>query len=202
MSENLDDDFQLAVDAPKLSLRDYQHDCLAAIEAGWKQFNRQLCVLAGGCGKTVLFSHLAKTEVDRAGRVLILAHTDELLDQAADKLRRSTGLEAEKEKAEDHAGPYAQVVIASIQTLSREGRLRSFPDNHFTLVIVDEAHRSLSPSYLRVLNYFHFGQESLEEGWEAPPPGVPYEPRCRATGWTATASRGDKRSLGEWYQAV
>lgn len=203
MSENIDDDyFQLSTDTPKLNLRDYQHACLAAIEAGWGQFTRQLCVLAGGCGKTVLFSNLAKTEVDKGGRVLILAHTDELLDQAADKLLRSTGLAAEKEKAEDHAGPYAQIVIASIQTLSREGRLRGFTDNHFTLVIVDEAHRSLSPSYLRVLNYFHFGQESLADGWEAPPPGVPYQHRCRATGWTATASRGDKRSLGEWYQTV
>lgn len=195
--ENLDDP-----PTALLELRDYQTLCLEKTAAASREFSRLLNVLAGGGGKTVLFSNLAREEVANAGRVLILAHTDELLDQAADKLRLSTGLEAEKEKAEDHAGPYAQIVIASIQTLSREGRLRSFVDNHFTLVIVDEAHRSLSPSYLRVLNYFHFGQDSLTEGWEAPPPGVPYPHRCRVIGWTATASRGDKRSLGEFYQTI
>ena len=196
--ENLDEDPPVL----EMILRDYQHECLAKLDAGWREFNRQLCVLAGGCGKTVLFSNVAKTEVERGGRVLILAHTDELLEQAIDKLRRSTGLEAEKEKAGDRAGPYARIVIGSIQTLSRADRLTSFPPDHFTLVVVDEAHRSLSPSYLRVLNYFHFGVESLQEGWEAPPAGVPYQSHARVVGWTATASRGDKRSLGEFYQSI
>ena len=151
---------------------------------------------------TVLFSNVTKEEVDAGGRVLILAHTDELLEQAMDKLMKSTGLEADKEKAEDHASPYAPIVIASVQTLSREGRLTAYPDDHFTLVIVDEAHRSLSPSYLRVLNYFHFGQESLVEGWTPPLPGEPYRPKAKVVGWTATNSRGDKRSLGEFYQSI
>lgn len=131
---------------------------------------------------------------------MILAHTDELLEQAIDKLHRTTGLLAAKEKAGDTASPYASVVVASIQTLSRENRLRGFPDDHFSLVIVDEAHRSLAPSYQRVLNYFHFGKESLDEGWKAPEPGMPYQPKARVLGVTATPDRGDKRTLGEFFQ--
>jgi superfamily II DNA or RNA helicase len=151
---------------------------------------------------TVIFSRLASDEVQRGGRVLILAHTDELLEQAIDKLRRSTGLDADKEKADDHASPFATVVVASIQTLARESRLLGFADNHFTLVICDEAHRSLAKSYLRVMNYFHFGAESLAPEWVAPEPGMPYEHKARVLGVTATASRGDKRSLGEFYQRI
>ena len=195
---DLDDDSPPRI----MRLRDYQQDCLAAVRKAWDQFSRQLCVLAGGCGKTVLFSNVAQEEIQAGGRVLILAHTDELIEQAMDKLTKATGLEADKEKAEDRASSHARVVVGSIQTLSREGRLVSFPDNHFSLVIVDEAHRSLSPSYLRVLNYFHFGSESLAEGWEPPAAGVPYQHKARLIGWTATNSRGDKRSLGEIYQSI
>lgn len=195
-----DDPIFDAPPVPAFQLRDYQDDCLAAIEQGWKEFSRLLIVLATGTGKTVLFSRECQITVSQGGKVLILAHTDELLEQAIDKLSRSTGLVAAKEKASDTASPYASVVVASVQTLSRENRLRGFPDDHFSLVIVDEAHRCLAPSYQRVLNYFHFGKESLDEGWLAPVPGVPYEHKARVLGVTATADRGDKRTLGEFFQ--
>lgn len=202
--DDLDDSLPLALaEAPRaIELREYQVACLDSIEAGWKQFNRQLCVLAGGLGKTVLFSSLAKLEIARGGRVLILAHSDELIEQARDKLFRSTGLEADIEKAEQHASPFADVVIASVQTLSREGRLLGFSDDHFTLLNIDEAHRSLAPMFIKVMNYFHFGAESLLEDWKAPEPGMPYKHKARVVGWTATNSRGDKRSLGEFFQNV
>lgn len=151
------------------------------------------------CGKTIIFSKVAQREISRGGRVLILAHTDELLEQAIDKLNRSTGLVAEKEKADDHATIYSQVVVGSIQTLARIARLTGFADNHFTLVICDEAHRSLANSYQRVLRYFHFGNNSLAEGWVMPEPGMDYVARAKVLGVTATADRGDKRTLGEFY---
>lgn len=191
----------LAAPAPgNFVLRDYQVDALATLREGWKQFRRQLAVMATGCGKTVIFSQCAAEEVTAGGRVLILAHTDELLDQAADKLRRSTGLEAEKEKAEHHASLFASVVVGSVQTLSRDKRLTEWPDNHFSLVIVDEAHRSLAKSYQKVLRYFHFGAASLSDDWVFPEVGTEYQTRARILGVTATADRGDKRSLGEFYE--
>lgn len=196
-----DDPLILDDDAPPaFKLREYQQECLAAIEEGWKKYSRLLAVLSTGAGKTVIFSHVAQREVNAGGRVLILAHTDELLEQAIDKLQRATGLEADKEKADSHASPFAKVVVASIQTLSRDNRLTSFADDHFSLVICDETHRALAKSYQKVLNYFHFGAASLAPEWKAPSPQTPYQHKARCLGVTATPERSDKRSLGEFYQ--
>lgn len=51
--------------------------------------------------------------------MLVLAHRDELLDQARDKISRAVGLAAEKEKAEERATLDSRVVVGSVQTLSR-----------------------------------------------------------------------------------
>lgn len=202
MIETIDFDFDAPVAGKKIKLRDYQQECVASVAAGWAEATRQLVVMAGGLGKTVCFSEVANREVAAGGKVLILAHTDELLEQAIDKLHRSTGIEASKEKASDRASPFASVVIASVQTLSRDNRLTSFSDSQFQLVIIDECHRSLSASYLKVIRYFHYGAESLHPDWQEPPAGAPYQHKARILGVTATASRGDKRSLGELYQRV
>jgi len=151
---------------------------------------------------TIIFSQVAREMVAAGGRVLILAHTEELLDQAADKLERSTGLVSEREKAAESASLQASVVIASVQTLTKHTRLCGFPDDHFALVVVDEAHRSLAPSYLKILNYFHFGRQSLAADWKAPAVGEPYAHKAKILGVTATPDRGDKRSLGRFYQRI
>lgn len=184
---------------PAFKLRDYQQDCIAAIEAGWLTQSRLLVVIGTGGGKTVIFSHVAKGVVEAGGKVLIIAHTDELLEQAIDKLKRSTGLEADKEKADSRASPYAPVVVASVQSLSRTDRLLGFSDDHFALVICDEVHRSLAKSYLKILSYFHFGAESLAPEWKMPSPVVNHPHKARILGVTATPDRGDKRSLGEFF---
>lgn len=184
------------------NLRDYQVECLDAVREGWKEASRQLIVLAGGLGKTILAAYLAKEEIANGGRVLFLAHTEELIDQAQDKFLRGAGVESDKEKADCHASPHASCVVASVQTLARINRLTGFSDDHFTLIIIDEAHRGLSPSHLRVKSYFHWGAESLAEGWQPPEPGIPYQHKAKVLGVTATPSRGDKRSLGEFYQKV
>jgi len=187
--------------APTVTLRPYQIDCLNAIREGWKSFSRTIAVLATGAGKTVIFSHVAKEEVENGGRVLIIAHTDELLEQAIDKLRKTTGTEAEKEKADERASPYAKVVVASIQSMARTNRLISFSDDHFSLVIVDESHRSLAKSYLKTMAYFHLGAHSLSEDFKMPKVDEPFEFKARVLGVTATSDRGDKRNLGEFFQS-
>jgi superfamily II DNA or RNA helicase len=157
---------------------------------------------------TVLFSSIAADEVAvetaeevaRGGKVLIVAHTEELLDQAADKLTRVTGIVSEREKAEEYASTGAAVVIASIQTLSKDERLTAFPPDHFSLVIVDECHRILARSYLKVVYYFHFGEASLDESWVMPEPGAAYKRGARVLGFTATDDRGDRRSLGQIFE--
>lgn len=184
----------------QFALRDYQNDCLGSISDAWTEFSRILAVLGTGCGKTIIFSRVASAEVGKGNRVLILAHTDELLEQAMEKLHFSTGLRAEKEKAGQFASMDAAVVVASVQTLSRENRLARFAPDHFALVIVDEAHRSLAASYQKIVRYFHFGADALRPDWVQPEPGAEYQAFARILGVTATADRGDKRSLGEFYQ--
>lgn len=180
-------------------LRDYQQAAVTAVEEGWKTQSRLLIVLGTGGGKTVVFAEIARREVERGGKVLILAHTDELLEQAIDKLHRAVGLHAEKEKADERASPFASVVVASVQTLHRDARLTSFSHDHFSLVIVDETHRALAKSYQKILAWFHFGPDSLKPDWKIPSPVVNHPHFARVLGVTATPDRGDRRNLGEFY---
>jgi superfamily II DNA or RNA helicase len=182
-----------------MTLRDYQKRAILAVEDGWATYKRQLVVMATGTGKTVTFSKIAQDEVRRGRKVVIVCHTEELIAQAADKLLRCTGIVAGIEKADEYASASDSVVVASIQTLSRENRLLGFPQDHFGLVIIDECHRSLSVTHLRVINYFHFGERSLDPDWVAPLPGEPCERFARILGFTATADRGDRRNLGQIY---
>jgi len=179
-----------------MSLRDYQSEC---VESTIEKFNegkrKLLAVLPTGGGKTIIFSHLAKKNLDgcfwgkpadshfkipQPGRTLILAHREELIDQAIEKLWNSTGIEAGREKAEDKAELSAPVVVASIQTLIREKRRSRWPADHFSLIVVDEAHHVLADSYQNVLGYF--------------------DPFARILGVTATPDRGDRRNLGKYFE--
>ena len=181
------EDYEIIEDTPALSpsaaawtYRDYQRRSFVAVDAAFEKHRRILVVQATGTGKTVLFTYLANQRVKGGKKVLILAHAEELLDQAADKLLKSTGLVAQKEKAHDHASLNDPVVVASVATLRRETRLKSWAADHFDLIIVDEAHRSKAKSYETILGYFT-GQ---------------------VLGVTATADRGDKKSLADIYETL
>lgn len=134
-------------------LRDYQLECVEMIEAAVARgVKRQLAVLPTGGGKTIVFSEIVRRRAHKP--TLILAHRDELLQQARDKLisvapelSMSTGL---VKAGNNEVG--APVVIASIQTLARESRLMQLPQ-HFGTVIVDEGHHAVADSYQRVLDY-------------------------------------------------
>ena len=76
-----------------MQLRPYQSEAVTAIRREWSEGKqRTLLVLPTGGGKTVVMSKVAEGAVREGGRVLIMAHRGELLTQAADKLRRVTGL--------------------------------------------------------------------------------------------------------------
>lgn len=158
--------------------RQYQLDALSAIDFAFAESSRVLASLPTGAGKTCIFSWLAERR--QPERVLILAHREELIDQAIKKLHTATGIVAEKEKAEFSASLDAQVVVASVQTMIR--RLDKWPSDHFGLVVADEAHHSISDSWQRVLNHFDGHADVL--------------------GVTASADRGDKRNLGEYYERI
>lgn len=160
--------------------RPYQSDCVTANEAAFVECNRVLDVLPTGAGKTIIFSFEAQKLQQRGQKTLILAHREELIDQAIAKLKAATGIQAEKEKAEFHASLKAPVVVASIQTMQR--RLDKWPKDHFGLVVCDEAHHVLADSWQQVVSHFH--------------------DFARVLGVTATADRGDAKNLGQYFQKV
>ena len=189
--------------APReFTLRPYQHACLAAVEAGWKEFSRLLVDMPTGSGKTTVFAALAKLNHEMGGKTLVLANRDRLVRQTADRIQKETGIDAEIEMADERASPYAPIVVASVQTLANHTRLTSFPDDHFSLIVPDEAHHSGAPTWAKVLNYFNIGAESLAEDWEHPVPGVPFKHKAKVCGVTATPDLGARKSLGEWYQSL
>ena len=166
-----------------MELRPYQQEAINAIEEQWESgTNRTLLVLPTGCGKTIVFCKLTERLVSKGKRVLIMAHRGELLDQAADKLLKSTGLRCAVEKADSSClGSWFRVVVGSVQTLMREKRLDQFNPGYFDSIIVDEAHHCLSDSYQRVLEHFSEAQ---------------------VLGVTATPDRGDMRNLGQYFESL
>lgn len=166
-----------------MELRPYQSEAISAIKNQWESGNnRTLLVLPTGCGKTIVFCKLTEDQVREGKRVLILAHRGELLDQAADKMLKSTGLHCAVEKAEESClGSWFRVVVGSVQTLMREKRLSGFDPNYFDVIIIDEAHHCLSDSYQRVLEHFKNAQ---------------------VLGVTATPDRGDMRNLGQYFESL
>lgn len=163
--------------------RQYQIEAQAAIQDEWDKGNkRTLIVLPTGTGKTIVFCYLAEDVVRQGGRVLILAHRGELLEQAADKMQRTTGLGCSVEKAEQTCfDDWNRITVGSVQSLMRPKRLAKFAPDYYTHIIIDEAHHALAESYQRVLAHF---QDAL------------------VLGVTATPDRGDMRELGQYFNSL
>ena len=166
-----------------MELRPYQQEAKDAVFEQWDNgIRKTLLVLPTGCGKTIVFAKVTEDCVRKGGRVLILAHRGELLDQAADKLKKTTGLNSAIEKAESSClGSWFRVVVGSVQTLMREKRLGQFPEDYFNTIIIDEAHHCISDSYQKVLKHF---------------------PEAHVLGVTATPDRGDMRNLGQYFESL
>ena len=166
-----------------MQLRPYQQEAHDAIMNKWEGgADKLLLVLPTGTGKTIVFSAVTNDCVKQGKRVLILAHRGELLEQAADKLQKSTGLGCAVEKAESSCfGSWFRVVVGSVQSLMRDTRLKKFPEDYFGAIVVDEAHHCISDSYQKVLQHF---------------------PRAKVLGVTATPDRGDMRDLGTYFEQI
>ncbi len=166
-----------------MELRPYQQEARTAIQQEWQEGRKKtLLVLPTGCGKTIVFSKVIEDRVRMGERVLVLAHRGELLDQASDKLEKSTGLKTATEKADQTSvGSFLRVVVGSVQTMQREKRLSKFPSDYFNTIVVDEAHHCISDGYQFVLN--HFEQSNV-------------------LGVTATPDRGDMRNLGSYFESL
>lgn len=165
-----------------MQLRPYQKEAVDAVLEEWANgVAKTLLVLPTGCGKTVVFAKVAEACVGSGGRVLVLAHRAELLEQAADKIEKVTGLGCAVEKAEQTAeGTWFNITVGSVQSFN-PARLERISPNTYTHIIIDEAHHTLAATYMRILSHFS---------------------GSRVLGVTATADRGDQRELGSVYQTL
>lgn len=166
--------------------RPYQVDAIKALTAGWTGLNNRLAVvLPTGAGKTVVFANLIGQMLDELDgqRALVIAHREELIQQAADKVRavrpdlRVGIVKAERDEHQD-----VDVIVASIQTLAVERRRNAIQD--IGLIIVDECHHAAARTYMDVLR--HFG------AWR----GIP------VAGFTATMTRTDGGLAEVWQEVV
>lgn len=147
--------------------RPYQQECLDIIEQ--LDPGAYLVVMATGLGKTYIFTH-----IKRKGRVLILSHREELVHQPEKYYDCSFGVERAEESSDGE-----EVISASVQTLIH--RLDKFKPDDFDIIITDEAHHAVAPSYQKIYAYFR--------------------PRLHL-GFTATPNRADNAKLGNIYSKV
>lgn len=177
-----------------MQLRPYQNDAVRGICEKLASNRSTVAVLATGLGKTVVFSEVIRRAIQREGRrAIVLAHREELITQAADKIRQVTGLEAAIEMGDLRSNEQSMygvssVVVSSIQTQvagkSERKRMHRFRNDHPWLVVVDECHHAPSASYKKVIDHYMS------------------HPDSKLLGVTATPDRLDKRALAQVFDTV
>ena len=150
-----------------LRLRDYQKECIDLINK--LEPGAYLIQMATGCGKTATF-----TNIKRKGRVLVLAHREELVTQPVKYYDCPVGIEMANRISNGEP-----VVIASVQSIIH--RLEKFKPDDFDMIITDEAHHAAANSYKKIYEYF--------------------KPRLHL-GFTATPNRGDNVRLDDVFQKI
>lgn len=151
-----------------ITLRDYQQECIDKITQARQ--GKHLVQMATGLGKTVTFAN-----IPRQGRMLILSHREELVNQPLKYFNCTKGIEM----AKNHTNGTEDVVSASVQTMVH--RLDSFDPCDFDIIIVDEAHHAAALSYKKVINHF--------------------TPRM-LLGFTATPNRADSAKLNDVFDDI
>lgn len=182
----------------ELHLREYQREAIDAVFRAWADgMQRPALVLPTGAGKTVVFASLIKEFRRRpvslisenyvpGSRVIVLAHRDELVDQAIAKIRAiAPDLSVGKVKAGDNDYD-ADVMVCSVQTLASLGRRSQLVHMQDTygnigLIITDECHHAAAATYKKIYAAF---------------------PKALQLGVTATMARGDGVGLGKVWDDV
>ena len=175
-----------------MKLRPYQEEAVRETIAAVKAGDSALLVLATGCGKTVCFAAMIDELLrEEPGKIaVVLAHREELIRQAVDKIERLTCRQCAIEMGEltaDIGQTFRRidVVVSTIQTQNsgHPPRMQRFNPEEVAVVIVDESHHAVSPSYRAVIDYYRAGGAKL-------------------IGVTATPDRADEEALGQVFTAA
>lgn len=162
-----------------MKLRPYQQEAIAQIEGHFNSGTRSvLYQLPTGGGKTVVFSSIITKWVQANKRVCVLVHRVELLNQAAQTLRK-LGINSGRIKGKERYDHQHLVHVASVQTLSRNKS--AYPPDLFDLLVVDEAHHAVAGSWDRVIKRFN---------------------TAKILGVSATPCRLDGRGLGNAFDVL
>jgi superfamily II DNA or RNA helicase len=159
------------------NLRPYQAKAVTRIREALKENRSTLVVAPTGTGKTQIFTEVIRTW---PGRVLLIAHRDELLSQARHRIAEATRELVGLEQAGWYAGD-ERIVVASIQSISQPDRLARWAPDTFGLVVCDEAHHMPSPTYVRTQEHFA---------------------SAKFLGVTATPDRHDEKAMGRCFDTV
>jgi len=172
-----------------LPIRLYQKEAADSIFESWKTFQSVLCVMATGLGKTRVASEVVKRIQPK--RALFLVDRAELAYQAQEQILKATGLESEIEmashKVESTLFSNKQVLISTIQTQcagKNGGRMKKFKPSDFDVLILDEAHGSVAPTWKKTIE--HYKQN----------------PNLKILGLTATPDRADETAMGIVFEHV
>jgi superfamily II DNA or RNA helicase len=168
-------------------LRPVQLDCVNAIIDTLRTNRSTLIVMPTGLGKTIVIAGVC--ERWESGRMLVVAHREELIKQNKEKIERFAGIDCDVEMAEqraDQCGFYQRcpVVVTSVQTMSRDSRHSRFRPEDFSLMVIDEAHHAPAASYRAMIEYFRCN------------------PNLKILGVTATPDRADEEALGQIFETV
>jgi superfamily II DNA or RNA helicase len=170
------------------TMRPYQIDAHAKVLEAFERYASTLVVLPTGMGKTVVAAKLM-TGWER-GNCLFLAHTTELIEQAAESLASEMdGYRPVVEMNVRGADPNlieqgGLIVVGSVQSMFRDRRLLKYAPHPFGLIVVDECHRATGASYRKVINFFR-----------------DRNPGLKVLGLTATPKRADNTSLGLVFES-
>ena len=170
--------------------RPYQAEARQCCHNEWQTVRSTAAVMPTGTGKTVLFSTVIPDFSPK--KAMVIAHREELIWQARDKIEKLTGLTCGIEMGDLYANNSlfgeTQVIVSTVQTqTSKWGdrrRMGRFKPEDFGLLIIDECHHATAQTYRDVINYYK------------------QNPDLKILGVTATPDRADEEALGQVFDTV
>lgn len=167
-----------------MKLRPYQQAAASGAFDQWRDNTSTLIVIPTGGGKTIVFAEIIRRFLPQ--RTLVLAHREELIFQAREKIENGAGIDCQIEMADQTAFTdlflRSPCVLATVQSLHM--RLQRFDPMAFGLLVIDEVHHATAATYVKVIEHFK------------------KNPDLRILGVTATPDRADEEALGQLFDTV